>query len=64
MSYWDASHPYSAGGAYVNFLGDEAAPDRLREAYGAGTYARLQQVKDAYDPGNILHRNQNILPTR
>jgi FAD/FMN-containing dehydrogenase len=59
-----AMEPYGTGAQYVNFLGDEAGPDRLRESYGSGTYARLQRVKDTYDPGNVLHRNQNILPTR
>jgi hypothetical protein len=48
------------GGVYVNFLGEEGA-DRVREAYG-GNYERLAAVKQAYDPTNFFHVNQNIPP--
>lgn len=58
--YWLALHPYSAGGAYVNFLTDDA-PDRVVAAYGKN-YARLAQVKAKYDPANLFHVNQNIKP--
>ncbi len=58
--YGDALHPLSAGGAYVNFLGDEGQ-DRVRAAY-RGNYERLAQVKRAYDPENVFHVNQNIPP--
>jgi FAD/FMN-containing dehydrogenase len=34
----------------------------VRRAFGAETYARLQQVKRRYDPSNFFHMNQNILP--
>jgi FAD/FMN-containing dehydrogenase len=57
-----AVEPHLTGGAYVNFLGDEGG-DRVRAAYGDATYARLQDVKAAYDPENVFHRNQNIRPT-
>ncbi len=59
-SYWDALHPYSAGGAYVNFLMDEGE-DRIAASY-RGNYARLKAVKQKYDPGNVFHVNQNIRP--
>jgi FAD/FMN-containing dehydrogenase len=58
--YWLALHPHSAGGAYVNFLTDDA-PDRVVAAYGKN-YARLAQVKAKYDPTNLFHVNQNIKP--
>ncbi|HVY51389.1 MAG TPA: FAD-binding oxidoreductase [Devosia sp.] len=48
-------------GAYVNFLGDEG-PERVREAYPAGTWERLVQVKTKYDPRNLFRRNQNVAP--
>jgi FAD/FMN-containing dehydrogenase len=59
-----AMEPYGSGHAYVNFLGDAEDADRLRDAYGAGTYDRLVAAKDAWDPDNVLHRNQNIQPSR
>ncbi len=59
--YWDALHPYSAGGAYVNFLGDEGE-DRVKAAYGKN-YGRLVEIKNKYDPGNLFRMNQNIKPS-
>jgi FAD/FMN-containing dehydrogenase len=58
--YWEAIHPYSAGGAYVNFMMDEGQ-DRVRATYGPN-YQRLSEIKAQYDPGNVFHINQNILP--
>ncbi|HEY6760900.1 MAG TPA: FAD-binding oxidoreductase [Baekduia sp.] len=52
---------YTTGGAYINFLGEEG-PDRVRAAYGEDTYARLAAVKAQYDPDNVFHRNQNVVP--
>ncbi len=60
VDYWDATHPYSAGGAYVNFMMDEGQ-DRVKATYGAN-YERLTQVKAKYDPGNLFRVNQNIQP--
>jgi FAD/FMN-containing dehydrogenase len=56
--YWEAVHPFTVGGAYVNFMMDEG-PDRVRATYG-GNYARLAEVKRAYDPTNLFHVNHNI----
>jgi hypothetical protein len=60
IDYWEATHPYSAGGAYVNFMMDEGA-DRVRATY-RGNYDRLSSVKAKYDPKNVLRVNQNIQP--
>jgi hypothetical protein len=49
-------------GVYVNFLGGDEDPGRVREAYGDRVYARLAKVKTAYDPDNVFHHNQNIKP--
>ena len=49
-------------GVYVNFLGGDEDPDRVREAYGDTVYDRLVDVKSAYDPDNVFHHNQNIRP--
>jgi FAD/FMN-containing dehydrogenase len=61
--YYDAVHPYSAGGAYVNFLmGDEGAGDeRIRATY-RDNFPRLVEVKRRYDPDNHFCVNQNIDP--
>lgn len=56
--YWEAVHPFTVGGAYVNFMMDEG-PDRVRATYG-DNYPRLAAVKRAYDPTNLFHVNQNI----
>ena len=62
VDYWDATHPYSAGGAYVNFMMDEGA-DRVRATY-QGNFDRLAQTKAKYDPANLLHINPNVPPAR
>jgi hypothetical protein len=58
--YWEATHPHSAGGAYVNFMMDEGQ-ERVRATY-QGNYDRLTRIKADYDPGNLFRVNQNILP--
>jgi hypothetical protein len=60
VGYWEAQHPYSAGGAYVNFMMDEGV-ERVRATYGSH-YERLVAIKAHYDPQNVLHVNQNIRP--
>jgi hypothetical protein len=49
-------------GVYVNFLGGDESPERVREAYGDLVYSRLVGVKTAYDPDNVFHHNQNVHP--
>src|SRR5262245_39870160 len=51
-------------GVYVNFLGGDEDPGRIREAYGGSVYDRLVDVKTTYDPDNVFHHNQNIRPSR
>lgn len=58
--YWDALHPFSAGGAYVNFMMEEG-DDRVRAAYREN-YPKLAEIKARYDPENIFSVNQNIRP--
>jgi FAD/FMN-containing dehydrogenase len=60
-SYYDAVHPYSSGGAYVNFLMGDEGEDRVKKSYG-DNYERLVAVKTKYDPGNLFRVNQNIKP--
>jgi FAD/FMN-containing dehydrogenase len=56
--YWEAVHPHTMGGAYVNFMMEEGE-DRVRATYG-DNYDRLVAVKAEYDPANLFHVNQNI----
>jgi FAD/FMN-containing dehydrogenase len=58
--YWEALHPHSAGGAYLNFLMEEG-DERVRATY-RGNYDRLARIKAKYDPANLFRVNQNIEP--
>jgi hypothetical protein len=60
VDYFDALHPYSAGGAYVNMMMDEGQ-DRVKASYREN-YGRLARIKATYDPGNLFRVNQNIQP--
>jgi FAD/FMN-containing dehydrogenase len=46
----------------VNFAG-EGGEDNVRASYPPATYARLQAVKNQYDPFNVFRFNINIRPT-
>ena len=49
-----------AEGGYVNFMaGDDA--ERVEQNYGPN-YARLRAIKRTWDPDNVFHLNQNIVP--
>jgi hypothetical protein len=61
VDYWEALHPHSLGGAYVNFMMEEGQ-ERVQATY-RGNYDRLAQVKAKYDPDNFFHVNQNIRPS-
>ena len=54
------SAPHATGGGYVNFLTEDEG-ERVAATYGAN-YARLQAVKQRYDPGNLFRANLNIAP--
>jgi FAD/FMN-containing dehydrogenase len=51
-----------ASGAYVNALSDEGH-EGVRRAYPPEKLARLTALKNACDPGNVFHLNQNIRPS-
>jgi hypothetical protein len=61
IGYSEAIHPYSAGGGYINFMGEGEGQERVRETY-RGNYDRLARVKAQYDPENVFRVNQNIQP--
>ncbi len=48
IAYWEALHPYSAGGAYLNMMTDEDM-DCIRAAY-RDNYDRLVAIKTMYEP--------------
>jgi hypothetical protein len=59
-AYYDALHPFGAGGAYVNFMMEEGE-ERVRATYREN-YDRLARIKAKYDPANFFRVNQNIRP--
>jgi FAD/FMN-containing dehydrogenase len=58
--YFDAVHPFSLGGAYVNFMMDEGQ-ERVQASF-RDNYDRLAKIKKTYDPANFFRMNQNIRP--
>lgn len=58
--YWEAMHPFSDGGAYINMM-EEEGEERIRAAY-RDNYQRLVEIKTKYDPENLFRVNQNIKP--
>ena len=57
----DAMTPFLGGWNYVNYMADDATPTSVASAYGAN-YERLRAVKKRYDPKNVFHLNQNVMP--
>jgi hypothetical protein len=53
---------FASGGFYINFEYETPA-DRLRASFGRTKFARLQSLKDKYDPTNFFRLNQNIPPS-
>jgi FAD/FMN-containing dehydrogenase len=59
-----AIEPWSfSGGGYVNYMQADEPIERVRSAFGAEAFERLQALKRRYDPDNVLRRNQNIPPS-
>ncbi|MGH3119139.1 MAG: BBE domain-containing protein, partial [Gaiellales bacterium] len=59
-----AVEPWSfSGGGYVNYMQADEPIERVRAAFGAEAFERLQALKKRYDPNNVLRRNQNIPPS-
>ena len=60
-----AIEPWSfSGGGYVNYMQADEPIERVRAAFGAEAFERLQALKTTYDPSNVLRRNQNVPPLR
>ena len=58
---FDAFEPFRGEGRWLNYFGDDEEPSALDAAYGPN-HARLGEVKRRYDPDNVFHLNQNIVP--
>jgi hypothetical protein len=56
---WEALRPHGDGRQYATFLADEGHAG-VRAAYG-DCLPRLVALKDRHDPGNVFHRNANIV---
>ncbi|GAA3500030.1 FAD-binding oxidoreductase [Streptomyces prasinosporus] len=59
-AFWAALAPFTDG-AYSNFLSELDADD-MAAVYPPETYARLQAVKDAYDPEDVFSRTPRVRP--
>ena len=57
-----AIQPWAVSGGYANYMQADEPIERVRAAFGEEAFDRLQALKRRYDPGNVLHRNQNIPP--
>ena len=58
----DIFAPWTTGGTYLNFIGDEGH-ERIRAAFGP-SYERLLEVKATWDPHNVFSGNHNLLTHR
>jgi FAD/FMN-containing dehydrogenase len=57
-----AIEPFRAGGRWLNYYaGDDGGVEALEAAYGPNA-RRLAEIKGRYDPDNVFHLNQNIVP--
>jgi FAD/FMN-containing dehydrogenase len=59
--FFNAMRPFSARGAYVNYLGGDEGDAGIKAAYGA-KLARLATLKAKFDPTNLFRMNLNIVP--
>jgi FAD/FMN-containing dehydrogenase len=59
LEAWKSVRPFSTGGNYLNFQTADEDDERVRATYGAN-FDRLVEVKEKYDPTNVLRSNRNI----
>ena len=50
--FGEGIQPYSTrGGGYLNYMARDEPLERVEAAFGAEKFARLRELKRAYDPG-------------
>ena len=60
--FYAAMRPYASGQAYQNYI--DSGLKTWRTAYYGDNWKRLQRIKRAYDPDNLLAFKQGITPAR
>jgi len=60
--FHEAMRPFAVGTTTPNFIEPDEGLARLRASYGEEKYARLQALKQRWDPANVFRLNQNIAP--
>lgn len=58
----DVQNLTGAGGAYLNFSGDDATEQAVVQAQFGPNLERLSRLKKKYDPSNLFRVNNNIRP--
>jgi hypothetical protein len=53
--------PFMAARCYANYMGDDEDSGEMSSVYGTNL-PPLRQIEAKYDPENIFHLNQNIMP--
>jgi FAD/FMN-containing dehydrogenase len=56
----DALAPWDVPERLVNFLGPELAPDQVAAAYPPAVAARLQELKDRFDPSGLFRHSHTL----
>jgi hypothetical protein len=58
----EALGPALSDRIYVNFVEGAESAERIQDAFSAGAYRRLRELKARYDPTNRLNRGVQIAP--
>ncbi len=58
---WNDIKSFSTGGTYINFLTEDAGPERIEAALGKALEP-LAVIKAKWDPQNVFRTNRNIKP--
>jgi FAD/FMN-containing dehydrogenase len=57
---FEATRPFSTGGAYINFLTEEEGQDRILAAYGRPMLDKLAALKKKHDPDNLFRHTKSV----